>query len=95
MAVTKEVSFAVCEDCKGYTGWLMTFRYGGYSFSQKQKLNTKGSTKVEVVGANDALLLVLWTLCFVEGQGYAAKKNKFNQDNISSIKLKKNRKGSS
>ena len=41
------------------------------------------------MGVDDALWQVLWTLYFVEGQGYEVKKNELNQDYISSMKLEK------
>jgi hypothetical protein len=45
------------------------------SLSKKQKLNTKSSTKVELVGADNALILILWTKLFLEEQGYMVKDN--------------------
>ena len=91
-----DASFAVHEDWKGHTGGPMTFGHGTVtSFSQKQKLNTKSSTVAELVGVDDALPQVLWTFYFVEGQGCKVEKNELHQDNISSMKLEKNGKGSS
>ena len=72
----------------------MTFGHGvTTSFSPKQKLNTKGSTEAELVGVDDALPQVLWTLYFVKGQGYKVEKNELHQDNLSSMKLEKMEKG--
>ena len=63
-----DASFAVYGDCKGHMGGLMTFGHGAVtSFSQKQKLNTKHSTEAELVGVDDALPEVLWTLSLMEG----------------------------
>ena len=52
-------------------GGLITFGHGAdISFSQKQKLNTKDSTEVELMGVDDVLPQVLWKLYFVERQQY-------------------------
>ena len=40
------------------------------SMSRKQKLNTKSSTTAELVGADDATTMMLWTKLFMEEQGY-------------------------
>jgi hypothetical protein len=37
--------------------------------SKKQKLNTKSSTEAELVGVDNALVLILWTKLFLEDQG--------------------------
>ena len=57
------------------------------SFSRKQKINTKSSMEAELVGASNALPQMLWTLYFVEGQGYEVEKNEMMQDNVSKMKL--------
>ena len=61
----------------------------------KKKLNTKSSTKSEVVDASDYLPFTIWCKYFIEFQGYLIKKNDFNQDNTSGIMLEKNGKASS
>jgi hypothetical protein len=38
--------------------------------SSKQKMNTHSSTKAELVGVNDMIAKVLWTLYFLKAQGY-------------------------
>jgi hypothetical protein len=40
------------------------------SFSQKQKINTCSSTETEVVGVDDAMPSVLWSLYFIQEQGH-------------------------
>ena len=60
------------------------------SESMKQKLNTRSSTEAEVVGVDDVITKVLWTLLFIEAQGYEVKKNIVYQDNKSSILLETN-----
>jgi hypothetical protein len=65
-----DASFAVHPDFRSHTGGVMT--YGGgviQSISRKQKLNTRSSTKAELVGADDAATMILWTKLFMEAQG--------------------------
>jgi hypothetical protein len=65
-----------------------------YGTSKRQKLYTKSSTEAEVVGTNDVMPQVLWTLYFLEAQGYQIN-NVLYQDNKSSILLETNGRGSS
>jgi hypothetical protein len=72
--------------------------YGGgaiQSMSRKQKLNTRSSTEAELVGADDAATMILWTKLFMEAQGYDIVKNILYQDNKSAILLETNGKRSS
>ena len=86
-----DASFAVHEDYKSHTGAVMTLGHGAIqSLSRKQKLNTKSSTDAELVGADDASVMVLWTKLFMESQGYAIDKNILYQDNRSAILLETN-----
>lgn len=61
-----------------------------YSFSKKQKINTKSSTKAELVGVDDGMSLVIWTRNFLEAQGYVVTDNVVYQDNQSAMLLEKN-----
>ncbi len=61
------------------------------SFSNKQKINTKSSTKSELVGADQALTLILHTRYFIEAQGYSVKQNLLFQVNQSTMHLEANR----
>ena len=56
----------------------------------KQKLNTRSSTKSELVGVDDMMPMILWTHYFLEAQGYTVKDNIVSQDNKSAILLSKN-----
>ena len=74
----------------------MTFGRGAIqSLSRKQKLNTKSSTEAELVGADDASTMILWTRLFLEQQGYPIDQNILYQDNKSTILLQENGKRSS
>ena len=58
--------------------------------SRKQKLNTQSSTESELVGADNASVMILWTKLFMEVQGHQIEKNILCQDNKSTILLKTN-----
>ena len=91
-----DAAFAVHPDFKSHTGMTMTMGKGAMqSLSRKQKLNTKSSTESELVGADDASGLILWTALFMEAQGYPVKENILYQDNKSTILLLENGKKSS
>ena len=86
-----DAAFAVHPDFKSHTGAVMTFGEGAVqNLSRKQKLNTKSSTNAELVGADDASVMILWTKQFLESQGYEVEKNILYQDNKSAILLEKN-----
>ena len=90
-----DAAFAVHTDFKSHTGAVMTFGQGAVqSLSRKQKLNTKSSTDAELVGADDAAVMILWTMLFLEAQGYKVEKNVLYQDNKSAILLEINGKKS-
>ena len=40
------------------------------SFLRKQKVNTRSSTESELVGVDDTMPTVLWSLYFIQEQGY-------------------------
>ena len=86
-----DASFAVHPDYRSHTGAVMTFGKGSpIGLSKKQKLNTRSSTEAELVGADDAATMILWTGLFMEKQGYPLEKNILYQDNKSAILLEKN-----
>ena len=60
------------------------------NISRKQKLNTQSSTESELVGVDDASVMILWTKLFMEVQGYQIEKNILYQDNKSAILLETN-----
>jgi hypothetical protein len=91
-----DVSYAVHPDMKSHTGGALSLGSGViYGTSKKQKLNTKSSTESELVGTDDVMAQILWTLYFLEAQGYKIRDNALYQDNKSSILLETNGRGSS
>ena len=76
------------EDCKGHTDAMMSLGGGAVISSlQKQKINTKSSTELKLVALDDVLTTILWTLYFIEAQGYSIKQNIIFKDNLSIINL--------
>ena len=89
-------AFAVHQDMKSHTGAYMTFGKGMLDGSSKaQKINTTSSTEAEVVAMHDNMPAILWTMYFMEGQGYPLKPSVVHQDNQSAILLGTNGRGSS
>jgi hypothetical protein len=60
------------------------------SYSRKLKTNTKSSTKIELVGADMYMPEMLWSLYFIQSQGYNVEIIKLYQDNKSTKLLMKN-----
>jgi hypothetical protein len=91
-----DASYAVHPDMKSHTGGALSLGTGViYGTSKSQKLNVKSSTEAEIVGTDDVMPQILWTLYFLEAQGYKVDKNILYQDNKSSILLETNGRGSS
>ncbi len=91
-----DASYAVHPDMRSHTGGALSLGRGViYGTSRRQRLNTKSSTEAELVGADDVLPQMLWTLYFLEAQGYKIDNNILYQDNKSSILLETNGRGSS
>ena len=91
-----DASHAVHEDCKGQTGGGMTLGKGAaMAMSWKHKGNSRSSTEAEIVGLYDCLPNVLWSLYFMQAQGYGTKRARVNQDNNSAILLEVNGRASS
>ena len=92
----KDGAHAVHPDMRGHTGLVMTLGHGAVlSASWKQKINTMSSTETETVAISDGMPKNMWTLYFIEGQGWNVKDNLLNEDNTSTMKLAKNGKRSS
>ena len=86
-----DASYTVHPDYKSHTGCMMTMGTGAITtISRKQKLNTKSSTAAELVGADNAMAMVLWTKLFMEAQGFEIVDNILYQDNRSAMLLENN-----
>ena len=78
-------------DIKGHTRAMLSLDDGdAISSSQKQKINTKSSTESELVALDNVLTTILWTLYFIEAQGYSIEQNIIFEDNMSTINLANN-----
>ncbi len=89
-------AYAVHHDCRGHMGAGMSFGQGmAMSYSWKHKINTKSSTKAEIVGVDDSLGHILWACYFMIEQGYDMDALLLYQDNVSVILLETNGRGSS
>ena len=60
------------------------------SYLWKQKLNTKSSTETELVGVDDAIINIFWSLYFLQEQGCGSTHTIIYQDNKSAILLESN-----
>ena len=69
----------------------------GYPYSKlsKQNMNTKSSTKAELVGIDDMMPMIQWVRYFMGYQGYHITDNIVYQDNQSTMLLSRNGKYSS
>jgi hypothetical protein len=83
-------------DCKGHGGAMFSLGRGATSsYSRKLKLHTRSSTETELVTADMFMPEMLWSLHFIQAQGYDAECVGLYQDNISTQLLIKNGKMSS
>ncbi len=83
-------------DCRGHGGAVFTLGRGATSsYSRKLKLNTRSSTETELVTADMFMPKMLWSLHFIQAQGYDVECVGLYQDNISTQLLIKNGKMSS
>ena len=63
--------------------------------STKQKLNAKSSTEAELIAVSDALPHIIWTRDFLLEQGYDVPPTTLFQDNLSTITMIHNGRGTS
>ena len=75
-----DASYAVHPDYRSHTGAVMTMGQSAVqAMSRKQKLNTRSSTEAELVGADDAATMILWTGLFMREQGYNLEKISYSR----------------
>ena len=78
-------------DCKGHEGAMFTMDKGATSsYLRKVNLNTRSSTETELVVSAMYTAEMLWSLNFIEAQGYNVECVGLYQDNISTQMLIKN-----
>jgi hypothetical protein len=78
-------------DCKGHTGAMFTLGEGAVSsYSRKVKHNKQSSTETELVGADMYMPEMLWSLYFMESQGYDVEIVELYQDSKSTQLLMNN-----
>jgi hypothetical protein len=61
-----------------------------FSDSTKQKVNTRSSTKIELVAADETISKVFGTKKFIEAQSYKVNANIVYQDNTNIMKVEMN-----
>ena len=65
------------------------------SYSRRITVNTRSSTETELVSVDAYMPEVLWSIYFIQAQGYEVKYAEIHQDNVSAQILETNRKFSS
>ena len=86
-----DASFATHADMKGHTGGVMSMGKGAViSVSRKQRLNSRSSTETELIGADDMMPVLLWSINFIRAQGYEVDMARLYQDNKSTMLFEKN-----
>ena len=83
-------------DCKGHSSAMMVMGCGAISsYSQRIKVNTRSSSETALVSVDAYMPEVLWSLYFIQAQGYGFKYAEIHQDNVSAQMLETNGKFSS
>ena len=78
-------------DCKGNGGAMMIMECRAISsYSRRIKVNTRSSTETELVSVDAYMPEVLWSLYFIQAQGYGVKYAEIHQDNVSAQILETN-----
>jgi hypothetical protein len=91
-----DAAYAVHDNCRGHTEAGMSLGQGmALSYSWKQKIKTKSSTKVELVGVDDSLGYILWACYFMQEQGFDMEVLLLCQDNMRAMLLETNGRASS
>jgi hypothetical protein len=86
-----DAAFAVHPNMQGHSGGGLSLGRGYPIMSlTKQNLNSRSSMELEIVVADDFMLVICWTQYFMEAQGYQVQDNVLFQDNKSTILLEKN-----
>ena len=84
-------AFAVHADYRSHSGATFSIGKGSITaFSTKQKLNTRSSTKAELVAIDDAMSQVIWSKLFLQHEGIDDIDMTVYQDNKSTMLLEEN-----
>ena len=68
-------SYAIYQDMRGHMGGVLSMGHGIiHGKGTKENLNTKSSTKTEVIGAIDYMQWKIWAKRFLQHQGYELKR---------------------
>ena len=87
-----DAAFALHNDFRSHTGSTFTMGDGAItSLNRKQSMNTRSSTKAEVVATDKIISPMIWRSLFLKAQGYPVKENILYQDNKSAMLLETNR----
>ncbi len=90
-----DAPFAVHPNMRSHTGGGLTMGRGFPIVSYtKQKLSTRSSTEIELVGVDNMMPIIVWSCYFLMAQGYGVTQNLLLQDSKSSMLLEKNGKAS-
>ena len=96
MNIVLDMSHVCHENMHSQTGRFIGMEHGLiHSRSFKQTINSKSSTKSELIGRSDFLPYVLWYIYFLKEQRYEIDTKILLQGNESTIKLLANGKQSS
>mmetsp|Transcript_5988 Transcript_5988/g.9150 ORF Transcript_5988/g.9150 Transcript_5988/m.9150 type:complete len:149 (-) Transcript_5988:648-1094(-) len=79
---------------RSYWGIHVSWKRNGLQLI-KAKINTRSSTECELVSVFDNMPTILWTIYFLEEQGYPVKPVTIHQDNMSTMLLENTGRGSS
>ena len=78
-------------DCRGRTGDMMFLGKGAVvRYFGKYKHNTKISTESDLISADDMLVKMICSLCFIQAQVYSVDQNIMYQDNMATMRLEIN-----
>jgi hypothetical protein len=88
VTVSIDAAFANRTNVKSTSGMSVTLGVGNFITSSKtQKLNSKSSTKAEIIAVSDGMNIPLWLADFIVHQGYKKQPVRLEQDDQSCIAL--------
>ena len=86
-----DAAHTVHDNMRSHIGGIASFGIGAvHTKSLMAKINTRSTCESELVGVSEYLPYNIWTLMFMEHQGYEMTDNVIYQDNKSAILLERN-----